>query len=55
MIDRELYYANSDFADMIKSVGGQWNDTKHRPIVCLIKSTEDQISKRGIKKFGCNN
>lgn len=41
MIERGLYYANSDFTDMIKSVGGQWNDTKHRPIVCLIKSTEN--------------
>ena len=41
MIERGLYYANSNFAKMIKSVGGVWNDTKHRPIVCLIKSTEN--------------
>lgn len=26
---------------MIRSVGGTWNDTKRRPIVCLIKSDEN--------------
>lgn len=42
MIERGLYYATTDFATLIKSVGGVWNDTKHRPIVCLVKSTEDE-------------
>ena len=41
MIERGLYYTNADFQKMIQSVGGEWNDTKHRPIVCLIKSSED--------------
>lgn len=41
MIERGLYYATTDFAQMIKSVGGTWNDTKHRPIVCLLKSKEN--------------
>ncbi len=41
MIERGLYYATSDFAQMIKSLGGTWNDTKHRPIVCLIRSSEN--------------
>lgn len=40
MVERGLYYATADFAQMIKSNGGTWNDTKHRPIVCLIKSKE---------------
>lgn len=40
MIERGLYYATPEFQSMIQSVGGSWNDTKHRPIVCLIKSTE---------------
>lgn len=40
MIERGLYYANAAFSKMIRSVGGEWNDTKHRPVVCLIKSTE---------------
>ena len=41
MIEKGLYYATTEFADMIRSVGGTWNDTKHRPIVCLIKSSDD--------------
>ena len=41
MIERGLYYTNTDFAKMIQSVGGEWNDTKHRPVVCLIKSKEN--------------
>ncbi len=41
MIERGLYYATPDFAQLVKSIGGEWNDTKHRPIVCLIKSSEN--------------
>lgn len=26
---------------MIQSIGGEWNDVKHRPIVCLVKSSEN--------------
>ena len=40
MIEKGLYYSNQSFANMIKSVGGKWEDTKKRPIVCLIKSNE---------------
>ncbi|MCD7889826.1 MAG: hypothetical protein LUG23_07945 [Oscillospiraceae bacterium] len=42
MVERGLYYATNEFAQMIRSVGGTWNDTKRRPIVCLIKSKEDE-------------
>lgn len=42
MIERGLYYATPDFAQMIRSVGGSWNDTKHRPLVCLVKSNENE-------------
>lgn len=41
MIERGLYYATPDFQQLVQSVGGVWNDTKHRPIVCLIKSSEN--------------
>ena len=41
MVEKGLYYATSDFSQLIKKTGGTWNDTKHRPIVCLIKSQED--------------
>lgn len=40
MVERGLYYTTADFGLMIQSVGGTWNDTKHRPVVCLIKSSE---------------
>lgn len=40
MIERGLYYPKSEFGEMIRSLGGTWNDTKHRPIVCLIESSE---------------
>lgn len=42
MIEQGLYYATTDFQKMIQSVGGTWNDTKHRPIVCLVKSAENE-------------
>lgn len=41
MVEKGLYYATDEFAQMIRSVGGTWNDTKHRPIVCLVKSKEN--------------
>ena len=41
MIEKGLYYTTPEFTTMIKSIGGTWNDTKHRPIVCLIKSSEN--------------
>lgn len=42
MKEKGLYYATDEFKNLIKSVGGEWNDTKHRPIVCLIKSSENE-------------
>ncbi len=42
MIEQGLYYATTDFKKMIQSVGGTWNDTKHRPIVCLVKAAENE-------------
>lgn len=42
MIEQGLYYATTDFQKMIRSVGGTWNDTKHRPIVYLVKSAENE-------------
>lgn len=40
MIEKGLYYIKKEFGDMVRNVGGEWNDKKHRPIVCLIKSSE---------------
>ena len=41
MIERGLYYATEELGKLIRLVGGEWNDTKRRPIVCLIKASED--------------
>lgn len=35
-----LYFGTSDFFSLIRSIGGQWNDTKERPLVCMMKSLE---------------
>ncbi len=35
-----LYFGKESFYDLIKSAGGQWNDTKERPIVCMMKALD---------------
>ena len=41
MIEHGLYYLKKEFINLVKAVGGTWNDTKRRPIVCLIKSSKN--------------
>lgn len=41
MFERGMYYTSLDFPKMVRDAGGEWNDIKHRPIVCLIKSKEN--------------
>ena len=36
-----IYFGKSEFYDVIRKIGGQWNDSKERPIVCLIKLSEN--------------
>lgn len=38
-----IYFGKSEFYDVIRKIGGQWNDSKERPIVCLIKLSENDI------------
>lgn len=40
MTENGIYFAKSEYYQLIRSLGGQWNDKKERPIVCLIKSKE---------------
>ena len=42
MVEKGLYYIKKDFGEMIRNIGGEWNDKKHRPIVCLVKSSENE-------------
>lgn len=36
-----IYFGKSEFYEIIRNVGGQWNDSKERPIVCLIKLSKN--------------
>lgn len=40
MIERGLYYATEDYGRFVRNTGGEWADSKHRPIVCLLKAAE---------------
>ena len=35
MIKNAMYFAKKEIYDLIRSLGGQWNDAKERPIVCF--------------------
>ena len=37
-----LYFGKPEFYSLVRSVGGQWNDTKDRPLVCMLKSLEHE-------------
>lgn len=67
MIEHALYFGKKVFYDIIRNVGGVWNDSKERPLVCLLKLSEndniywaipmgnlehrDENAKRRIEKF----
>ena len=38
MTEHGIYFGKETFYELIRSVGGQWNDSKERPIVCMMKS-----------------
>lgn len=40
MIEHGMYFGKNSFYKLIRDNGGQWNDIKERPIVCLVKSVE---------------
>lgn len=40
MIEHGMFFGKSEFYQIIRDNGGSWNDSKERPIICLIKSTE---------------
>lgn len=41
MKEKGLYYVTEELKKLVISVGGQWNDVKKRPVICLIKSHEN--------------
>lgn len=40
MKEHGMYFGKASIYDKVGDLGGVWNDGKHRPIVCLVKSTE---------------
>ncbi|BCJ96808.1 hypothetical protein acsn021_43770 [Anaerocolumna cellulosilytica] len=40
MKENSIYFAENMFYQIIRDVGGAWNDSKERPIVCLLKLEE---------------
>lgn len=42
MQERAIYFGKSEIYQKIRDAGGKWDDPKERPIVCLIKSTENE-------------
>ena len=42
MKENAMYFGKNDIYQKIKDIGGEWNDLKERPLVCLIESTECQ-------------
>lgn len=41
MVENSIYFGKQDFYDLINRIGGTWNDSKERPIVCLLKLSEN--------------
>lgn len=41
MEEHSIYYGKNEFYDIIRNLGGSWNDSKERPILCLIKLSEN--------------
>jgi len=42
MIEHGIYFGKKDLFEIIRKNGGVWNDAKERPLVCLIKSAENE-------------
>ena len=40
MTENGIYFAKPDFYNIIRNLGGKWNDSKEHPIVCLFKLEE---------------
>ena len=38
-----IYFAKGEFYQIIRDIGGVWNDSKERPIVCLLKMDDIDI------------
>lgn len=42
MKENGIYFGKESFYQLVRDIGEVWNDSKERPIICLIKSTENE-------------
>ena len=42
MQEHGMYFGKQDFYNTMRMNGGAWNDSKERPLVCLMKSIENE-------------
>ncbi len=40
MTEHGIYFGKSEFYQKIRDLGGTWNDSKERPLVCLVKNKQ---------------
>ena len=40
MEEHGMYFGKNEFYQIIRDHGGTWNDSKERPLICLLKSLE---------------
>lgn len=40
MEEHGMYFGKTEFYEVIRKIGGTWNDSKERPIICLMKALE---------------
>ncbi len=41
MQENAVYFGKSDFYNLVRILGGKWADSKERPVVCLMKLSEN--------------
>lgn len=41
MIKNALYFGKQEFYNLLRNAGGTWNDSKDRPLVCLLRLSEN--------------
>lgn len=41
MEEHSIYYGKKEFYNIIRNIGGSWSDSKERPVICLMKFSEN--------------
>lgn len=43
MNEYSMYFLKNEFYNIIRNIGGEWNDSKERPVICLLKIDDTDI------------